>query len=148
MTSRERIATACRHQEPDRIPVDFGGGFQTGIHASVVYQLRQHLGLDTPGTPVKVVDVYQMLGEVKPDLQDALGIDTVCLHGTGTMFGFPAVDFKEWKLHDGTPLLVPVDFNTEYEPNGDLLQYPEGDKTVPASGHMPTGGYFLSLIHI
>jgi len=36
MTSRERIAAACAHADPDRLPVDFGGGFQTGIHVSMV----------------------------------------------------------------------------------------------------------------
>src|SRR5512138_1373281 len=112
-TSRERIVAACAHREPDKLPVDFGGGFQTGIHVSMVYKLRQALGLDQPGTPVKVVEVSQMLGEIGPDLQDALGVDTVSLHGTGTSFGFPQRDFKEWKLADGTPVLVPMDFNTE-----------------------------------
>lgn len=143
MTSRERIESTCRHKQPDILPVDFGGGFQTGIAVSIVYKLRQALGLDKPGTPVKVVEVYQMLGEIKPDLQEALGVDTVSVHGTGTMFGYPQKEFKEWKLHDGTPVLVPSDFNTEYEVNGDLLQYPAGDKSVPASGRMPAGGHFF-----
>src|SRR5512139_2864519 len=100
MTSRERITAACEHRRPDKLPVDFGGGFQTGIHVSMVYQLRQALRLDGPGTPVKVVEIYQMLGEIAPDLRDALGIDTVNLHGTGTMFGFPQKEFKEWRLAD------------------------------------------------
>ncbi len=146
MNARERIAAACAHRESDRLPVDFGGGFQTGIHASMVYQLRQALGLDRPGTPVKVVEPYQMLGEVADDLRDALGIDTVAVHGTGTMFGFPAKSFKEWTFHDGTPLLVPQDFNTQYEPGGDLLQYPGGDRSVPPSCRMPAGGYFFDAI--
>ena len=146
MTSRERILAACAHREPDRLPVDFGGGFQTGIHVSIVYQLRQALGLDRPGTPVKVVEIYQMLGEVAPDLQAAVGVDTVSLHGTGTMFGFPQVEFKEWQLADGTPVLVPRDFNTQYEPNGDLLQWPENDRSVSPSGRMPAGGHFFDAI--
>ncbi len=146
MNSRERIESAVNHRSTDILPVDFGGGFQTGIHVSVVYQIRQRLGLDPPGTPVKVVDVYQMLGEIKPDLKEALGIDTACLHGTGTMFGFPSIEFKEWTFHDGTPLLVPVDFNTEYEPNGDLLQYPGGDRSAAPSGRMPPGGSFFDAI--
>ncbi len=146
MNSRERIITTCGHKSPDRLAVDFGGGFQTGIHVSMVYQLRQRFGLDKPNTPVKVVEIYQMLGEVAPDLRDALGIDTVSLCGTGTMFGFPAKEFKEWKLHDGTPVLVPVDFNTQFEPNGDLLQWPGGDKSVAPSGKMPSGGYFFDAI--
>ena len=146
VTSRERIVAAINHRQPDKLAVDFGGGFQTGIHVSMVYQLRQALGLDRPGTPVKVVEIYQMLGEVAPDLQDALGIDTACLCGTGTMFGFPAREFKEWQLHDGTPVLVPVDFNTQYEASGDLLQWPGNDRSVGPSGKMPAGGYFFDAI--
>lgn len=146
MNSRVRITAACNHSAPDRLPVDFGGGCLTGMAVSVVYQLRQRLGLDPPGTPVKVVDVYQMLGEIGDDLRDALGVDTIPLYGTGTMFGFPAREFKEWQLQDGTPALVPIGFNTQYEPNGDLLQYPEGDRTAAASGRMPAGGHFFDTI--
>ena len=36
--------------------MDFGSSFMTGIHVSIVYKLRQALGLDQPGTPVKVVE--------------------------------------------------------------------------------------------
>lgn len=146
MTGRDRIQTTCAHREPAGLPVDFGGGFQTGIHVSIVYQLRQVLGLDAPGTPVKVVEVYQMLGEVKDDLRDALGIDTIPLYGTGSMFGFSAVVFKPWVLEDGTPVEIPVDFNTEREANGDLRQYPEGDRAAPPSGVMPAGGHFFDAI--
>jgi hypothetical protein len=146
MTSRERILTTCCHREPDKLPVDFGGSFMTGIHVSMVYKLRQALRLDRPGTPVKVVEIYQMLGEVAPDLQAALGVDVFSLHGTGTMFGFPQAEFKEWQLADGTPVLVPRDFNTQYEPNGDLLQWPCNDRSVPPSGRMPAGGNFFDAI--
>jgi hypothetical protein len=116
------------------------------MHVSTVYQLRQHLSLDAPGTPVKVVEPYQMLGEVKADLREALGIDTVSLAGSGTMFGFPSDHFKEWTFHDGTPVLVPGGFNTDCEENGELLQYPENDRSVPASARMPEGGYFFDAI--
>ena len=146
MTSRERIAATCAHQQPDKLAVDFGGGFQTGIHVSVVYQLRQALGLDAPGTPVKVVEPYQMLGEVALDLGEALGIDTVSLHGTGTMFGFPAADFKEWRLRDGTPVLVPGGFNTVYAASGELFQYPGDDRACEPCAKMPEGGYFFDAL--
>jgi hypothetical protein len=146
MTGRERIDATCSHREPDRLAVDFGGGFQTGIHVSMVYSLRQYYGLDDPGTPVKVVEPYQMLGEVADDLREMLGIDTVSLHGTGTMFGFPADNFKEWKLRDGTPVLVPGGFNTRYEDNGDLLQYPENDPSAGPCARMPVDGCFFDAI--
>ncbi|MCL2303732.1 MAG: uroporphyrinogen decarboxylase family protein [Planctomycetaceae bacterium] len=143
LTSRQRIETTCRHEEPDILPVDFGGGGQTGLHVGVVYKLRQALKLDPPGTPVKVVEPYQMLGEVADDLRDYIGCDAVPLQGTGTMFGFPAIEYKKFVLPDGTPTLVPIDFNTEFEPDGSLLQYPGGDRSVPASGVMPSGGSFF-----
>mgnify|MGYP005849344045 CR=1 FL=1 len=88
LTSRERVEMALNHQEPDRVPLDLGGCGQTGMHVSTVYQLRQALGLDAPGTPVKVIEPYQMLGEIKPDLIEAVGGDVVSLGGLSTLFGF------------------------------------------------------------
>ncbi len=146
MTSRARIEATINHREPDQLAVDFGGGFQTGMHASVIYQLRQALGLDKPGTPVKVVEPYQMLGEMADDLSQALGADTVGLYGTGTMFGFPAKTFKPWTMGDGTPVLVPEGFNTRLEPNGELLQYPCDDRSVGPCAKMPQGGDFFDAI--
>ena len=77
LTSRERVTLALNHRQPDRVPVDLGGCGQTGMHVSTVYKLRQALGLDEPGTPVKVIEPYQMLGEIKLDLLDAVGGDIV-----------------------------------------------------------------------
>ena len=142
MTSRERLLASLNHQEPNRVPVDLGATAVTGIHASTLSKLRLALGLDQPGDPVKVVEPYQMLGEVTDDLREALGIDTIGLGSGLTMFGFPAADWKPWTLFDGTPVLVPGLFNTQPEPNGDLLQYPEGDQSVPPSGRMPAAGYY------
>jgi len=59
---------ALDHRQPDRVPLDLGGSVLTGMHASSVYKLRQALRLDPPQTPVKVLDPYQMLGEIQPDL--------------------------------------------------------------------------------
>lgn len=146
MNSRQRVETALNHQEPDRVPLDLGGGPVTGMHVSSVYKLRQALKLDPPGTPVKVVEPYQMLGEIQPDLMEALGVDVVGLGSPSTMFDFPLADWKEWTFFDGTPLLVPGGFNTEPEANGDILMYPQGDKTVAPSGRMPAGGFYFDAI--
>ena len=146
LTSRERVALALNHQEPDRVPLDLGGSGVTGMHVSSVYKLRQALKLDPPGTPVKVVEPYQMLGEIKPDLMDALGVDVVPLESPRTMFGFRNEGWKSWTLFDGTPVLVPEGFNTDPEPNGDILMYPEGDKSAPPSGRMPKGGFYFDAI--
>ena len=146
MTSRERIVAALNHQETDRVPLDLGATAVTGIHASTLSRLRLALGLDKPGSRVMVNEPYQMLGEVTDDLREALGIDTVALGAPTNMFGFPNDDWKPWELSDGTPVLVPGLFNTKPEKNGDLLQYPEGDRKAPPSGRMPAGGFYHDAI--
>ena len=146
MNSRERVELALNHEEADRIPFDLGGSSVTGMHVSAVYRLRQGLRLDPPGTPVKVIRPYLMLGEIKPDLVEVLGIDVVPLAGTDNMFGIKPEGWKPWTAFDGTPVLVPGDFNTEPEPNGDLLVYPEGDRSTRPSGRMPKGGWYFDAI--
>ena len=88
MTSRERVELALAHMEPDRVPLDLGGSAVTGMHVNTVYPLRQALNLDPPGTPVKVAEPFQMLGEIAPDLIDALGVDVVGLGLPKNFFGF------------------------------------------------------------
>ena len=146
MNARERVKLALNHEEPDRVPLDLGSSSVTGMHVTTVYELRQALGLDAPGTPVKVIRPYLMLGEVKQDLVEALGIDVVGLAGTGNLFGLEMAGWKPWTTFQGTPVLVPEGFNTEPEPNGDLLMYPQGDRSVPPSGRMPAGGWYFDAI--
>lgn len=71
------------------------------MHVSSVYLLRQAPGLDEPGTPVKVIEPCQMLGEIKPDLLGALGVDVVSLGGTTTLFGFKNEGGKPWATFPG-----------------------------------------------
>ncbi len=125
MNSRERVELALNHRQPDCVPLDLGGSAVSGMHVSSVYLLRQALHLDEPGTPVKVVEPYQMLGEIKPDLLEVLGVDVVPAEASRTFFGFRNEDWKPWTLFDGTPVLVPGAFNTEPEPSGDILMYPK-----------------------
>ena len=146
MASRQRVELTLNHKEPDRLPLDLGASAVTGMQVNTVYRLRQALGLDAPGMPVKVVEPYQMLGEIQPDLMEALGVDVVGLGATGGLFGFPNEGWKPWTTFDGTPVLVPAGFNTEPEPNGDILMYPGGDKSVPPSGRMPRGGWYFDTI--
>jgi hypothetical protein len=94
MNSRERVIAALQHREGDRVPLDLGGCGQTGMHVSTVYALRQALRLDPPGVPVKVIEPYQMLGEIKPDLWAVLGVDVAGFGGLGNLFGFRNEDWK------------------------------------------------------
>lgn len=143
MTPRERVQQAVNHQE-GKVPVDFGGSTNTGIHCRLVGQLRDYYGLEK--RPVKVVEPYQMLGSIDDDLKDAIGSDTAPLWIPTTMFGFDNVDWKAWQTPWGQDVLVPGAFNTTVDTNGDLLIYPEGDLDAAPSGRMPVGGDFFDAI--
>jgi hypothetical protein len=134
------------HREPDRVPVGICECSGIGIHACTVYRLRQALALDPPRTPVKVIEPYVMIGEIKPDLAEALGSDVAMITPIRNSFGFKNEGWKPWTFHDGTPLLVPDAFNTEPEPDGSILMYPQGDATAPPSGVMPKGGWYFDAI--
>jgi hypothetical protein len=134
------------HKVPDRIPVGLCICSGVGIHATTIYRLRQALELDPPGTPVKVVEPFVMIGEIKPDLMDAIGCDVVAIPGPANAFGFRNEGWKPWTFHDGTPLLVPEKFNTDPEPDGSILMYPEGDRSSSHSGVMPMGGWYFDAV--
>jgi len=124
--------------------VDFGSTGVTGIHVLIVEKLREYYGLEK--RPVKVIEPYQMLGELDADLIQAMDIDVIGLFSSKNMFGVPN---ENWKVHRtlwGQEVLFPGEFNYTYNSNGDILMYPEGDKTVPPSGMMPKTGYFFDAL--
>jgi hypothetical protein len=115
----------------------------TGISVSVVSKVRKTLGLDGPKDRVRVIEPYQMLGEIQEDLREKLSIDCIGLFGTKNMFGFENRDWKEWTTFDGTDVLVPGLFNTEPDENGDIPMYAEGDRSYPPAAKMPGGGFYF-----
>jgi len=118
MTSRERVRCALSHKQPDRVPVDFGSTVVTGISASALYKLRKYLGFED--RPIKIVDPYQMLGEVDDEIRKYLHVDIVGIPAINNLFGYKNTDYKPWTMFDGTPVLVPGGFNTEPDKNGDI----------------------------
>ena len=144
MNSRERVLAALQHREPDCVPIDFGATTVTGMHVTVVAALRDYYGLEK--RPVKVHDPLQILGLLDDDLQQALGIDVEGMLPRNTIFGFADVDWKPWRLYSGLEVLVPGDFNTSLDTNGDTLIYPQGDMSVPPSARMPKGFHFFDAI--
>ena len=144
MTSRERLARALSHKEPDRVPVDFGGTAVTGIHVNIVAALRDHYGLEK--RPVKVHEPYQMLGLVEEDLKRALGLDVEGVYAAETMFGNRNEDWKPWRLDNGLEVLVSAEMETTRDANGDTLVFPKGDRSAPPSARMPKDGFFFDTI--
>jgi hypothetical protein len=144
MTSRERLDAALRHEQPDRIPVDFNGTAVTGMHVKCVIGLRGRYGLEQ--RLVKVHEPYQMLGWIDADLQAALGIDVEGVYGPETMFGYRNENWTPWRMDDGTEVLMSGNFRTTKDANGDTLVFPGGDRSVPPSGRLPKNGFFFDTI--
>lgn len=144
MTSRERVLQSLRHESTDRIPVDVGGTVVTGMHVSCVAKLRRHFGFDDE--PVRVIEPHRMLGEIDPELIEALGVDTAGIMPRQTVFGFANERWKEWKMPGGQVVEVPGDFNTTKDKKGTIYLHPEGDTEAPASGRMPKKGQAFEII--
>ena len=145
MTSKERFDLTVSHKQPDRLVVDFGSTSVTGIHVSTVEKLRKYYGLESK--PVRVVDPYQMLGEVDEELMKIMGVDTIAARGRKNGFGFyNHGPFMEYLTPWGQTVLVPEGFRTTNDENGDVLMYPEGDLSAAPSGRMPKTSYFFDAI--
>ena len=142
--SRQNFLKTINHQQPDRVVVDFGSTSVTGIHVLIVEKLREYYGLEKK--PVKVVEPYQMLGEIDSDLLTVMDIDVIGLFSARNMFGVLNEDWTVHKTPWGQEVLFPAGFNYTFNSNGDILMYPEGDTSVPPSGMMPKSGYFFDAL--
>ncbi len=74
MTHRERVLTALRHEEPDRVPFDLSSTQVTAISNTAYANLRRYLGL-LPLEP-NTMDVVQQACIPHEDIMERLQIDT------------------------------------------------------------------------
>ena len=82
--SRDKVRCALNHQNAGSIPVDFGSTAVTGIHCRIVEALRNYYGLAP--RPVKIVDAFQMLGEIDAELAEKIGVDCIGIGGPKDIF--------------------------------------------------------------
>lgn len=144
MTSRERVVAAINHRQPDRCPIDLGSNGQTGMNASTMYRLRKALGLEE--RRLKIIEPFQMLGEVGEDLLRAVHSDVIGLWNQGTIMGFQNRDWKPFDMDDGTPTLMGGGFEYDIAEDGAKMVYPGGDRTAPYALCMPKGGSFFDNV--
>jgi len=72
--SRQRLLTALKHKEPDRIPIDLASTQVTGISAAAYRKLQKHLGL--LAAEPKICDVIQQICTPRDEIMAKFGIDT------------------------------------------------------------------------
>jgi len=141
-TSRERVQKALHHEEPDRIPIDFGGMASTGIMAIAYARLKEYLGI-TKGD-IRVFDIEQQLAEVEPDILSRFGVDVISL-GNSLGDAQPG-SWKPWKLPDGTNCQVPAGLDLRPdEENGGWLIWEYG---MPTKRMSPGSLYFSEIVHL
>ena len=121
MTPRERVLAALNHQEPDRVPIDFGGHRSSGIVAMAYSKLLQELGLEP--RPIRIYDPVQQLAIVDEDVLKRFGADAIEL---GRAFATDDKYWADWVLPDGTPVQMPVWAVPEREPGRWVLRSPSG----------------------
>ena len=143
-SSKQNFIKTVNHIQPERIVVDFGSTSVTGIHILIVEKLRKYYGLDRH--PVKVIEPYQMLGEIDSDLIGAMEIDVIGLFGEKNMFGVENTDWQPHKTLWGQEVLFPSNFRYTYNNNGDILMYPGGDTSARPGAMMPKSGYFFDAL--
>jgi uroporphyrinogen decarboxylase len=74
MTPRERVLAAINHQEPDRVPLDIGGGSSTGIVIEGYEKLKQYLGI-SEDTETLVMNKIFRVARTDESVMQCLGSD-------------------------------------------------------------------------
>ncbi len=143
-TSKERVLDALNHRNSDRIPVDFGTTGVTGIHCKVIEGLRRHYSLEE--RPVKIVDTFQMLGEIEDDLQQIMRTDCIGIYGKKDLFSIDQGELTEQVTPWGQRVLIATDIDLPPAENGDVYVYAQGDRAYPPCAVMPQGCYFINAI--
>ena len=78
LTSRQRVLNAIEHKPLDRMPIDMGMHFSSGISMFAYHNLRKHLGLSTDN--IEMIDPVQCLARVDEDIIERFHIDTMLLN--------------------------------------------------------------------
>ena len=142
--SRDKVRCALNHQNAGSIPVDFGSTAVTGIHCRIVEALRNYYGL-VP-RPVKIVDAFQMLGEIDAELAEKIGVDCIGIGGPKDIFDLDTTRMHEQTTPWGQRVLVPEAMDLTPDMRGDVYVYAGGDQNYPPSAVMPKGCYFINAI--
>ncbi len=144
MNSRERVIKAINHIEPDKVPIDLGAGAQSGISASTLYQFASALGIEAKA--IKIIEPFQLLGEVEDELLKKVGADVVGLWNPVNFMGTRNDNWKPWTMPDGTPTLMAGTFEFDLDKEGNTLAYPQGDRNCDYSMKLTIDGTFFNSI--
>lgn len=102
MTPRERLLSVLRHQEPDRLVIDFGGTDCSSIHLRPYDQLRKMLGIEP--RPIVCGELIQQIADMDNEIQNRFYASAKGL--------FPGPSsYQTWNAPYGVQVLVPSQWN-------------------------------------
>lgn len=133
MTSRERVVRTLNHEPVDRMPIDLGSHFSTGISAFAYWELREHLGLSTDS--IEVVDPAQFLARVDDDILERFHSDCILLHPF-----WPKT--MRWNPRGKYEFTIPAPMSPKKNDEDDWIvgeTHPDGTQQM----RMPAGGFFF-----
>ena len=150
MTSRERVYATLRHEEPDRVPIDFGGNYNTRVNVIAYNRLKKYLGISSK-TYSRVITAMV----ASPDLDE--GLEIMKRMG-GDIIELPPHMFANWER--GLPVSVAGETMEFKLKDGTLAYFPphprpvekeDGDMELVFGGvpvfRMPKNGYYFDRIH-
>ncbi len=88
MNSRQRVLAALAHQEPDRVPVDFGSTWITTITIAKYEELKRHFGIESETV---VMERSQQVCMVDERILQELHVDT-----RGVFYGLPELEANQF----------------------------------------------------
>lgn len=136
MTGKEKLELALAHQDGPLL-IDIGGLPTTGIHCSVVKELREFYALARK--PVTIQEPLQMSGLLDDDLKAVMEIETDPLWSARTVLGFDQTDeVKPWVTPWKEDVLVGKAFRTTQDTTGTDI-YGGRDADAQPTGHMAVG---------
>lgn len=129
MGRRERVLKSINHEKTDRMPIDLGAHFSTGISVFAYRALREYLGLSTDN--IHIADSVQMLARVDEDILERFHCDCMLLNP-------PWENPVKWTVREGNTFWVSDTFNPKLNEKGDWV-VTSGSKSM----RFPKGGYFF-----
>jgi uroporphyrinogen decarboxylase len=96
MTSRERVIEAINHREPDRVPLDIGGGGSTSIVVEGSERLKKHLGMGLESGETQYLSKNFRIARLDESVMLQLGADCRSISIK------PPVNWKQPRSEPGT----------------------------------------------
>jgi uroporphyrinogen decarboxylase len=119
LNHRDRVRSALRHSEVDRVPMDLGG-INSSIHRVAYDNLAAHLGIPVAGHPM--LDKVQQIVNPSEEVLERLNIDTRWIDPKLPM-GSPVRDFPDGSYVDSWGIKrIPVGHYFEMPSNGHPLR--------------------------